>query len=305
MIVVSGASGQLGRRTIEYLRERTDAARVVALSRTPDRIADLGVATRRADFDDPDGLLAALDGAERLLLISTDAVGVPGRRIIQHTHAIQAAAKAGVGHVIYTSFVRTTDPGNPAFVASDHAGTEHALVESGLTYTMLRENVYTDQQLTSVPGAVASGVLASNEGDGRVAYVTRDDIAAVAAAVLAEGGYEGQRLDLTGPAAVTRAEIATILSEVTGVPVRYQPLTDDEFVAGMVEHAGLPEPAARAYATFGEAARGGWLREVTGVVARVAGRQQTSVADFLAAHRDILLGYARPVGSAGSDGRQS
>jgi NAD(P)H dehydrogenase (quinone) len=290
MIAVSGASGRLGRRTVEYLRERTDAARVVALSRTPDTPAGLGVATRRADFDEPDGLVTALDGVERLLLISTDAVGVPGHRIKQHTNAIQAAAKAGLAHVIYTSFVRTTHPANPAFVAADHAATEQALVESGLTYTMLRENVYTDMQLLSAPGAVAGGVLASNEGDGAVAYVTRDDIAAVAAAVLSEGGYEGQRLDLTGPAPVTQAELATILSEVTGVPVRYQPLTDDEYVAAMVEHAGMPEPAARAYATFGEAARGGWLSDVTDVVARVAGREPTSVADFLAAHRDTLLG---------------
>jgi NAD(P)H dehydrogenase (quinone) len=290
MIVVSGAAGQLGRRTVEYLRERTDAARVVALSRTPDKIADLGVATRRADFDDPDGLVPAFDGAERLLLISTDAVGEPGRRIAQHTTAVQAAVKAGVGHVLYTSFVRTTHPGNPTFVAPDHAGTEQALVESGLAYTALRVNIYTDLMLASLPGAVASGILASNEGDGQVAYITRDDIAAVAAAVLAEGGYEGQRLDLTGPSAVAQAEIAAILSEVTGVPVRYQPLSDDEYVSAMVEHAGLPEPVARAYATFGEAARGGWLRDVTDVVARVAGRRPTSVAEFLGAHRDALLG---------------
>jgi NAD(P)H dehydrogenase (quinone) len=285
MIVVSGASGQLGRRTVEYLRERTDAGPVVALTRTPDKVADLGVATRRADFDDPDGLPAAFDGAERLLLISTDAVGVPGHRIRQHTNAIQAAVKAGVGHVIYTSIVRTTDPGNPALVAPDHAATEWALVDSGLPYTMLRENVYTDMLLYSAPAAVAGGVLARNEGDGEIAYVTRDDVAAVAAAVLAEGGYEGVRLDLTGPAAVTQAEIAAILSEVTGVRIAYQPLTDDEFVAGLVEHTGLPEPAARGYATFGEAARGGWLREVSDAVARVAGREPTSVADFLAAHR--------------------
>jgi NAD(P)H dehydrogenase (quinone) len=290
MIVVSGASGHLGRRTVEYLRERTEAGRVVALTRTPDTLADLGVAVREADFDDPDGLPAAFDGAERLLLISTDAVGVPGRRITQHTNAIQAAVKAGVGHVIYTSFVHATDPANPAFVATDHAATERALIDSGLTYTMLRENVYTDMLLYSAPAAVAGGVLARNEGAGAIAYVTRDDIAAVAATVLAEGGYEGVRLDLTGPAAVSQAEIAAILSEVTGVPVSYQPLTDDEFVAALVEHAGMPEPGARGYASFGEAARGGWLAGVTDVVARVAGREPRSVADFLAAHRAALLG---------------
>lgn len=291
MIVVSGASGQLGRRTVEYLRERVDAGRVVALSRTPDQLADLGVATRRADFDDPAGLVPAFDGAERLLLISTDAAAaLAGTRLRQHTNAIQAAAKAGVGQVIYTSLVRTTDPRNPAFVTADHAGTEQALVESGLRYTMLRENIYAEQLLVSAPGAIASGVLADNNGDGATGYVARDDIAAVAAALLAEGGYEGELLDVTGPAAVTHSEVATILSEVTGVPVRYQPLTDEQAVAGMVEHAGIPESVARTIATFGQAARDGWLREVTDVVARVAGRQPTSVADFLAANRAALVG---------------
>jgi NAD(P)H dehydrogenase (quinone) len=290
MIVVSGASGQLGRRTVEYLRDRVDAGRVVALSRTPERLADLGVVTRHADFDDPAGLPAAFDGAERLLLISTDAVGQPGVRVRQHTSAIEAAAKAGVGHVLYTSFVRTTEPGNPAFVAADHAGTEQALVDSGLPYTVLRENIYLDLQLFSLPGAVAAGVLATNDGDGATAYLTRDDIAAVAATVLAEGGYENQRLDLTGPAAVTQSEIASILSEVTGVPVRYQPLTDEQAVAGMVEHAGMPEPIAQAYATFGRAAREGWLNGVTDVVEQVSGRRPTSVAEFLAANRAALLG---------------
>lgn len=290
MFVVTGASGHLGRRTVEYLRERVDAGRVVAATRTPDRASDLGVATRRADFDDPASLPAAFDGAERLLLISTDVVDPSGTRIRQHTNAIQAAAKAGVGHVIYTSFVRTTEPGNPAFVARDHGATEQALVESGLTYTMLRENIYADILLLSAPAAVAQGVLASNEGDGAVGYVTRDDIAATAAALLAGGGHEGQALDVTGPAAVTQADLASILSDVTGVPVRYQPLTDEEYITNLVQYAGLPEEAARATATFGQAAREGWLNGISDVVGRVAGRSPTSVADFFAANRAALAG---------------
>lgn len=290
MIVVSGASGQLGRRTIEYLRERTDAARVIALTRTPDKVADLGVTARQADFDDPDGLVSALDGVQRLLIISTDVLDPAGTRIRQQTSAVQAAAKAGVEHVLYTSFVHATDASNPAFVAPDHAATEQALAEAGVAFTLLRENVYTDTLLATAPGAVASGMLTSNNGDGRVAYVARDDIAAVAAALLAEGGYEGQTLDLTGPAALTQAEVAQALSDVTGVPVRHQPLTDHEAVAGMVRYAGMPQFLAEAYATFGRAARDGWLAGVSDVVARVAGRRPTSVAEFFAAHRSYLLG---------------
>jgi NAD(P)H dehydrogenase (quinone) len=199
MIVVSGASGQLGRRTVEHLRERTDAARVRALSRTHEKVADLGVATGPADFDDPDALTRAFDGAERLLLISTP--GPDERRLAQHANAVQAAAKAGVGHVIYTSVVHATDPDNPSPVAGDHAATERALADSGLTRTILRVNWYTDLLLWSAPAAVAGGVLADNAGEGGTAYVTRDDVAAVAAALLAEGGYEGDLLDVTGPAA--------------------------------------------------------------------------------------------------------
>lgn len=288
MLVVSGASGKLGRRIVEYLIDRVDASRVVAASRTPDRVADLGVASRQADFDDPESLPRAFDGAERLLLISTDPIE-PGIRTRQHTNAVQAAAKAGVGQVIYTSIVRATDPGNPAVVAGDHAATEQALDESGLSYIALRENIYTDMQLLSAPAAVASGVLTGNEGDGGVAYVTRDDIAAVAAALLAEGGPDGP-LDVTGPAAVTQHDLAAALSEITGRQVSYQPVTDDAFVDGLVQNAGMPEQIARAYATFGQAAREGWLDGVTDTVARIAGRQPTSVYDFLAANRAALLG---------------
>lgn len=287
MIVVTGASGQLGRRTVEYLRDRTDAARVRALSRTPAQVADLGVTTGRADFDDPDGLPRAFDGAERLLVISTDEMGLDGRRITQHTNAIQAAAKAGVGHVIYTSVVHATDPDNPSPVAQEHGATERALVDSGLPYTVLRANWYTDVLLWLAPDAVAGGVLADSSGDGATSYVTRDDLAAVAAALLAGGGHQGETLDVTGPAAVTPAEVAAILTEVTGVRVAYQALADDEVVSAMVAQ-GQPEPMAQVFAASYRAVREGWHDPVSDVVARVAGRSPTPVADFLSANRAAL-----------------
>jgi NAD(P)H dehydrogenase (quinone) len=286
MYAVSGASGQLGRRTVELLRERVDASRIVALSRTPEKLADLAVTARQADFNDPDGLVSALAGVERLLIISTDDLREPGFRATQHAAAIQAAAKAGVGHLLYTSFTRT-EPGNPAFVSPDHHGTEQALAESGLPYTSLRNNVYTELLLATAPPAVAGGVLAANNGDGATAYVTREDIAALAAALLAEGGHENSLLEVSGPAAVTQAEVAQALAEVTGKPVRYQPLTDEEAVAGMVQ-AGMPEGIAQAYASFGTAAREGFLDHTSDVITRITGQAPTSVADFLAAHRTLL-----------------
>nr|WP_051060683.1 NAD(P)H-binding protein [Nocardiopsis gilva] len=144
MIVVSGASGQLGRRTVELLKERGDASSIVALSRTPEKIADLGVTARAADFDDPHSLVKAFDGAERLLIISTDQLDGEGTRVRQHGNAIEAAAKAGVGHVLYTSIVEASAQGNPSLLVPDHLATEKLLAESGLAYTVLRNSLYSE-----------------------------------------------------------------------------------------------------------------------------------------------------------------
>src|SRR6266511_3668132 len=267
MIVVSGASGQLGRRTVQMLLELVDAAEVIAVSRTPDKAADLGVATRHADFDDPDGLVAAFDGAQRLLLISTDAVRTHGYRARQHTNAIRAASRAGVEYVVYTSLTGADRPGHPIGAPmADHAVTERALAESGLAYTVLRNNMYTELLLYAAPAAVASGVLASNQGAGATGYVTREDCAATAATLLVHGGHSERLLDVTGPAAVT----------------------DDQVVAGAIGH-GTPPLIAQMTAGFGRAAREGLFDVVTDVVERVSGRQPITVADFLAAHRPLLV----------------
>jgi len=289
-IIVSGASGNLGRRVLELLVERVDAAGVVALTRTPDKVADLGVATRVADFNDPDGLATALDGGDRFLLISTGEVGFDGIRVRQHTNAVEAAKKAGVGHVFYTSVVRATDAGNPSGVAVDHGATERALAASGLPYTSLRNNIYTDMLLLGAPAAVATGVLSDSNGDGATGYVTREDCAAVAATLLAEGGDPGQLLDVTGPEAVTHARVAELLTEITGKPVRYQPVTDAEFTDALVTYTGAPEPIARFFATLNTAAREGYVDVVSDVVERVTGRKPTPVDEFLAANRAALLG---------------
>jgi NAD(P)H dehydrogenase (quinone) len=283
MIAVTGASGQLGRLTVRMLLERVDAARVVALSRTPEAIAELGVATRMADFDDPDSLVTAFDGAERLLLISTNVFDPAGRRVQHEADAVRAAVKAGVGHVLYTSIACAGDPAHPAAVAADHRATEAALAESGLAYTVLRNSMYTQLILLGLDVVLATGMLLDNSGDGATSYVTREDCAAVAARVLAHGGHEGQRLEVTGPRAVTLAEVAALITELSGVMVRYVPITDDETVADLVAY-GMAEPAARMFATIGKSTRDGYTNVVTDVVQRITGREPTSVAQFLAAH---------------------
>jgi NAD(P)H dehydrogenase (quinone) len=298
MIAVSGASGQLGRLTLRLLLERVDAACVVALTRTPDAVADLGVQTRMADFDDPASLVRAFDGAERLLLVSTNVFDTTGRRIEQHANAVRAAAQAGVGHVVYTSISQAGDPGNPAAVAIDHRMTEAMLASSGLRYTVLRHNMYTQLILMGLDVTLATGLLLDNSGDGASAYVTREDCAAVAAAVLARGGYEGRRLEVTGPRAVTQADVAAMISEFTGIAVRYLPITDDDTVVDLVAH-GMPERRARRFATIGTSIREGYTATVTDVVPRVSGRPATSVADFLAASFGISRRVAHHPRSGG------
>jgi NAD(P)H dehydrogenase (quinone) len=286
MIVVSGASGNLGRRTVRHLLQRTDAARVVALSRTPDKVGDLGVESRYADFDEPDSLVRAFEGAERLLIIS---IGTADR-LPKHTRAVEAAVRAGVGHAIFTSLTRAADPGNPNPLIPDYGATERLLTESGLPFTVLRFNVWVEV-LTLVgiaPRAVAAGVLPSNAGRGRAGHLTRDDSAAVAAAVLADGGSPGQILEITGPQAVTDADIADALTQATGRRVVHRPTSDREHAQALIDQ-GIPEPFAHAWSASGIAKRNGWLDITTHAVERLTGRPATSIADYFATHRAQLI----------------
>jgi NAD(P)H dehydrogenase (quinone) len=283
-IAITGASGGLGRLTAERLLDRVDPADVVLLTRSPDRLEDLaarGATVRAADFDDPAGLEAALAGVERLLLISTDAVG---SRLDHQKAAIAAAKAAGVRHVLYTSIVRA-DPANPAGVVPDHVGTEQALQESGLAYTVLRNALYSHMQAGTLQQAIASGQLVTNAGDGGTAYVTREDCAEVAAAILAEGGHEGEVLDVTGPAALTADDLAALARELGGGEVAVVHVDDDAYVAGLVEHAGLPEAFARLLASFGASTREGFGGEASTVVADVTGREPTPLRAAVEAER--------------------
>jgi NAD(P)H dehydrogenase (quinone) len=291
MIALTGASGRLGRLVARMLLERIDAGRVVALSRTPAALAGIGVATREADFDQPQALPRALDGVERLLLISTNVLSATDRRIRQHGNAVRAAATAGVGHVLYTSIARADDHDNPASVAADHRATEDALVGSGLPFTVLRNSPYTQLVLMGVETMLATGTLIDNMGDGATSYVTREDCAAVAAEVLAHGGYQGAVLEVTGPHAHTQFDIAALISEFSGTPVQYLPISDEATVADLVA-AGMGEPEARQYATIGKAVRHGYTSLVTDVVERVTGSRPTSVAEFLESRLSALTGRA-------------
>jgi NAD(P)H dehydrogenase (quinone) len=288
-LLVTGASGHLGRRVVELLLE-ADAGTIIATTRTPDRLADFaarGVTVRHADFDQPETLADAFAGADRLLLISTDALGVPGLRIQQHRSAVQAAERAGVRHVVYTS-LPNPGPQSPIALAPDHHATEQALEASKMGWTALRNNIYTEMLLGSLPNAVKMGQLFAAAGDGKVGYVTREDCARAAAAALASSFEGRQVLDVTGPEALSQADIAAIASQLSGREITYVPLTFETLVDNMV-NAGLPRPVAEAYASFDKGIAQGVLNVVSSAVQDLTGRAPTRVADFLAEHRATLL----------------
>ena len=275
-IAITGASGQLGRLVADQLLTTVDPAEIVLLTRDPAKLADYaerGADVRAADFSKPDELVEAFAGVERVLLISTDAVGA---RVEGHLAAIDAAVKADVRHMAYTSVSGPTAD-NPAGVVADHAATEDALRESGLAWTMLRNNLYADMQVDSVAQAAATGQLVTNTGDGGAAYVTRADCAAVAAGVLTGEGHEGKAYDVTGPHAYTAADLAELATEKAGKPVEVVQVDDDAYTAGLVS-AGLPDFIAPLLTSFGTATRLGKLATVTDVVEQVGGRKPTPLS---------------------------
>ena len=288
-LLVTGASGHLGRRVVELLLENYEG-KIVAATRTPEKLADFkqrGVIVRHADFEDQDSLELAFEGVDRLLLISTDALDMPGRRINQHRNAVKAAEKVGVRHVVYTSIVNP-GPDSPAAVAPDHRGTEEALAATTMGWTVLRENIYTDILLMSLTPAIQMGKLLNAIGAGKAAYITREDCARAAAAALASS-FDGRRvLDITGPDAVSQYEVATILSQITGQEISYIPLELETHIQSMVA-AGLPRPVAQDLASFDTAVAQGKFSTVSSAVQELTGRKPISVADFLSTHRDVLL----------------
>jgi NAD(P)H dehydrogenase (quinone) len=293
-LLVTGGSGQLGRRVIDLLLE-ANAGHVVTTTRTPEKLADLaarGVEVRPGDFDQPDSLAAAFAGVDRLLLISTDVLDESGTRLAQHRNAVAAAVQAGVKHVVYTSLVNP-ELGSPITIAGDHYGTEQALANSPLDWTILRNNVYTDTLLMSLPQAIASGQLVAAAGDGGVGYVTREDCARAAAAALAATTSGRTTLDVTGPEVVTYTNLAQIASEISGRPVNYISVSTEDMVAGMMQ-AGLPPFLAEALVSFHTAAAQGDHGFTTSVVADLTGTAPQSVGDFLLAYREALVPSNQP-----------
>jgi NAD(P)H dehydrogenase (quinone) len=283
-LIITGASGQLGRRAAELVLASTAAADVILTTRDPAALApaaERGVAVRHADFADPATLRAAFAGGERLLLVSATDLG---QRTAQHQAAIDAAKAAGVRHVIYTSGLRP-EPPNPAVVAPSHYATEQALARSGLEWTILRNSLYADYQAAEAAQAIAAGSLVHNRGAGKVAYVAREDCAAAAAAVLMAGGYSGACYDVTGPEAYSAADLAVLYGALGRRPIVERQVSDAELIAAMVEAVGGDNHlryGAELVASFGRSIREGYMSSCADSVTKLAGRPPQSLRQVLA-----------------------
>jgi NAD(P)H dehydrogenase (quinone) len=290
-VIVTGASGQLGRLVAEQLLDRLSPAEIVLVSRRPHALADLaerGVEVRHGDFDEPASLPEAFAGGDRMLLISTMAMG---RRAEQHRNALEAAAAAGVGHVVYTS---VTNPvaGHPCGeVYEEHRQTEELLQRSNLEWTVVRNAAYSELQVPLGAIAVTYGKLVTNAGAGRVAPISRADCAAAAAAVLTMDGHEGKTYEITGPDALTQADIAGLLTEVSGHPVQVVETGDRRLLWGLTR-LGTPKPVARTIVQLGVATREGYFDIVDPAFQMLVGRPPRTLRDILVENRGELAAQA-------------
>ncbi|MDX6657454.1 MAG: hypothetical protein QOH62_2247 [Solirubrobacteraceae bacterium] len=290
-VIVTGASGHLGRLVAEDLAERMPPADVVLVTRHPDAMRDLasaGVTVRYGDFDQPDSLSEAFAGGERMLLISTTAIG---RRIAQHQAAIEAARAAGLRHLVYTSFPNPGPTHPVGAIATEHGETEEILKESGLDWTVLRNGTYAELQVMPGALAVANGKLYTNAGDGLLVPVSRDDCAAAAAAVLTTDGHTGVTYDITGPEPLSQIQLAELLSEVSGRHVELSAIGDRMLCWGLTRN-GAPKPVARAIVAFGRAIREGYYDVVDPAVSRLTGRAPRTLRDVLISNRGELVASA-------------
>ncbi|GAB3160290.1 SDR family oxidoreductase [Microbispora hainanensis] len=279
MIVVTGASGHLGRLVVEELAGHVPASHIVAAVRSPQKAADLaerGVQVREADYDRPDTLGPAFKGAAKVLLISGSEVG---RRVGQHKAVVDAAKAAGVELLAYTSILHADT--TPLGLAPEHKATEEYIRASGVPFAFLRNGWYHENYVATARQAVQSGVIAGSARDGRVASAARADFAAAAAAVLTGDGHRSAVYELTGDVAWSLPELAALVSELSGAPVEYRDLPVAEY-AKILEAHGLPEPVAAMFAQTDAGIADGWLGATPGDLSRLIGRPATPLRDTLA-----------------------
>ncbi|MHA6694406.1 SDR family oxidoreductase [Homoserinimonas sp. A520] len=281
LLAITGATGQLGRLVVESLLERgTPAGDIVAIGRQVGKLSDLearGVQVRVADYTKPDTLAAALDGVDRLLLISGSAVG---QRVAQHTNVLKAATDAGVGFIAYTSAPKADS--TELALAPEHKATEQLIRDSGIPFAFLRNNWYTENYFQVLEQAQYTGLVIASLGDGTVASASRRDFAEAAAVVLTSAGHEGKVYELAGDTAWGYDELTATLSELLGREVEYRRVSPKEHRKILTE-AGVPMAQAAFVVTLDGNTRNGALSDTSGELSALIGRPTTPLRETLAA----------------------
>lgn len=280
MIVVTGATGKLGRHVVELLLARVPAKEVAVAVRDPKKaeaLAARGVEVRRADYDDPASVEAALRGADKVLLISSSEVG---KRYAQHRAAIEAAKKNGVKLLAYTSLLHADRSG--ISLAPEHSATEQAIYASGVPYVFLRNGWYIENYTENLGPALQQGAMIGSARDGRIAAATRRDLAEAAVAVLTSEGHRNKTYELAGDAPFTMSELAAAVARASGKPVVYNDMPAAQY-RGILEGVGVPAPIAHMLADADEGIARGELDDRSGDLRRLIGHPTTPLADAIAA----------------------
>lgn len=299
MYVVTGAGGYIGAAVVEnLLRDGVPAGQIRVTSRNEaslGRWRERGVQVHRADFNDKAALVEAFRGAAHLFMVSTMEAG-PSRQQ-QHRNAVEAAKEAGVGHIVYTSFLNTEKPEVNSFEVADHKLTEQLIRQSGMHWNFLRNNQYADAMAENQAAiAITTGKSIGNCGRGRVAFVARDDVAAVAAKLLQGKGEPDTAYDVTGPEAIDYVEVADLIKDLSGAEFEVIDLTDEQMYA-MWDSLGVPREATGDFSkspvpwcsdgmvSFGRMIREGHLDRVTDVVERFTGHKPKSLRELMLERR--------------------
>jgi NAD(P)H dehydrogenase (quinone) len=272
MYAVTGASGALGRLVLNTLLEKVAADRIVALVRDPAKLADMaarGVTVRPFDYNAPESLSAALNGIDRLLLISSSEVG---QREAQHCAVIDAAKVAGVKFIAYTSILNADS--SPAMLAGEHRATEALLKKSAIPHALLRNGWYTENLTAGAASAIEHGVLLGNSGEGRISTAARADYAEAAATILTGASDTAQVYELAGDEAFTLGEFAAALTSASGKLVVYKDIPEPDYAATL-EQAGVPGPFAKVLADSSVGSAGGALFDDGHMLSRLVGRPTT------------------------------
>ncbi|HEY4095507.1 MAG TPA: SDR family oxidoreductase [Baekduia sp.] len=294
VIGISGASGKLGRLSVEAALERVEPQELVITTRTPANLAEYaerGVDVRHADFDEPESLTSAFAGIERMFMIS--ASNGTGHRYDEHSAAINAAKEAGIQRLVFPSMPKVDDPAHPVgLAAQEYRDAEELLAAGGVPYAILRDAPYSELHIVErFTPALAAGQMRINTADGTAAFVSRQDVARAAIALVLGDGHMGNTYDITGPELLTFKQVAELLAEVSGRPLEYVEIDDATF-AKETAAAGVPQLMVEALTGMGKAVREDYFAVQSDDFKQITGHDPLSLRAVLEAHRDELAAAA-------------